>query len=538
MATASELSIDSNASAQDMAEMIFGEGVQVLGASFSGDGRASGIYTDGDQTSPGVVPGDSGVILTTGRVDGFTNGSSSWWWGGSSDPNQNSNTSTDNRGINNDSDFNDAIGASTYDASFLSVDFVPDGDTLTMQFVFASEEYPEYSNSIYNDAVVVWVNGQPVQLSVNDSNTSVGGINDTNEQNLYIDNTGDDYNTEMDGFTVTLTLKMTVIPGQVNSIRIGIADVSDSSYDSAVLIAGGSLQTALIANDDDVTIAPDGTKVIDVLANDEGPGGSELVITHINGQAVSAGDTVTLSTGQQVTLNSDGTFTLVNDSDIEDFNFTYKVSNDGGNGLSDTAFVTVSSIPCFVAGTLIETDRGEVPVERLTPGDRIKTLDDGYQPLRWIGARSVAAEGKFAPIHIRAGSFGDHRDLWVSPQHRILVRDSLVELLFGEGEILVAAKHLVDGDRVQHREGGEVTYVHLMFDRHQIILSEGLATESFLPGPQATDSFERDVLEEICSLFPELDPATGAGYSPAARRTLKAYEAALLNGAGARRAAA
>ena len=109
-------------------------------------------------------------------------------------------------------------------------------------------------------------------------------INGTNNQNLYINNTTDAYNTEMDGFTVTMTLKMTVIPGQVNTIRIGIADVSDAQYDSNVLIAGNSVQTALIAHDDAVTLAPGQTKTIDVLANDTGPGGSTLTITHINGQ--------------------------------------------------------------------------------------------------------------------------------------------------------------------------------------------------------------------------------------------------------------
>jgi len=76
--------------------------------------------------------------------------------------------------------------------------------------------------------------------------------------------------------------------------------------------------------------------------------------------------------------------------------------------------------------------------------------------------------------------------------------------------------------------GGEVTYVHLMFDRHQVIYSEGLATESFLPGPQILTLFEQPVAEEICALFPELDPETGAGYSPAARPALKAYEGRLL----------
>ncbi|MEX0370847.1 MAG: Hint domain-containing protein, partial [Tateyamaria sp.] len=126
-----------------------------------------------------------------------------------------------------------------------------------------------------------------------------------------------------------------------------------------------------------------------------------------------------------------------------------------------------------------------------------------------------------------AGTFGAHDDVKVSPLHRVLIRDSLAELLFGETEVLVAAKDLVNDRSVTRQTGGTVTYVHLMFDRHQVVYSGGLATESFLPGPQTTHSFERETVDEICSIFPELDPQTGTGYGPAARRTLRQFEAGL-----------
>ena len=71
-----------------------------------------------------------------------------------------SNTSANTSGVNNDSGFNSIAGTNTYDAAWLDIDFIPTGDTLTMQFVFASEEYPEFTNTIYNDAVGVWVNGK------------------------------------------------------------------------------------------------------------------------------------------------------------------------------------------------------------------------------------------------------------------------------------------------------------------------------------------------------------------------------------------
>src|SRR5690606_8278207 len=171
---------------------------------------------------------------------------------------------------------------------------------------------------------------------------------------------------------------------------------------------------------------------------------------------------------------------------------------------------------------------GEVPVEMLNPGDLVVTHDDGAQPVRWIGRRTVAALGDHAPVLIPAGACGQHRTLMVSPLHRILVRTPRAELMFGAAEVLVAAKDLVDGHRIRTVPGGEVEYVHLLFDRHQVIYSEGLATESFLPGPQTCHCFDAETLDEIRAIFPGVDPMTGAGYSAAARRTLRRFEASLL----------
>ncbi|SLN22833.1 hypothetical protein ROJ8625_00897 [Roseivivax jejudonensis] len=518
MVRARELPIDIGASSLEMAEAIFGAGARVVSASYSGDYRSSGIYSNGDSLAPGVTPGDSGLILSTGRAEDFTNSNGQ--------SNQDTDTSTNTWGQSGNSTFNAAAGTWTYDASYLDVDFVPDGNVMTMQFVFASEEYPEYQTGIYQDFVGVWINGQQVQLEIGDGDADPNNLNDETNLNLYNDNTSDQYNTEMDGFTVTMTMTIPVTAGQVNSIRIGIADVSDSNYDSNLLIAADSVQTALVAQADSVEIYPNGQADVDVLANDENATGGSLTITHINGVAVSAGDTVTLATGQQVTLNADGTLGVLGDGDVETVNFTYKVESSTGG--SDTGFVTVGSVPCFVAGTRIATDTGPRLVEALRPGDRVRTRDHGFQPLRWIGVRTLAAEGDFAPVEIAANTFGRHAKLRVSPLHRVLLAAPGAELLFGEAEVLIAAKHLVDGASVRRVEGGEVTYVHLMFDRHEIVYSNGLPTESFLPGPRVRDLFEADTLGEICAVFPELDPLTGEGYGPAARRILDGREARAL----------
>jgi hypothetical protein len=523
MATGAELTYITNASAIAMANAIFGTGVTVVGASYSGDSRASAIYQDGDSVSPDATPGDTGVILSTGQVRSFTQS------GG--DPNRSSSTTTTSNGQNNNSDFNAAAGTNTYDAAYLDVDFIPTANVMTMRFVFSSEEYPEFTNSIYQDFVGVWVNGQQVDIIAGNGDVDPANLNTSANVNLFRDNTGDAYNTEMDGFTITLTMTMNVVPNEVNSIRIGIADVADSSYDSNLLIAGDSIQTALVARSDTKSMYTNVTKTVDVLANDVNTANSALTITHINGIAVNPGDSVTLTTGQVVTLNANGTLSVTSDSDFETINFTYEVESAAGE--IDTGFVTIATVPCFVAGTMIKTASGQRPVESLVPGDLVWTMDHGIQPLRWAGQRTVAAVGSFAPVHVRAGTFGEHAHLVVSPQHRILVRDPLADLVFGTPEVLVAAKHLVDGRNVVSVEGGSVTYVHLLFDQHEIVMANGVATESFLPGPQTVDAFEDDIIAEIAQLFPELDLETGEGYGDAARQILKKHEALLLRGAAA-----
>ena len=90
MATASEININQSASAVDMAQAIFGDGVTVTGASYSGSSYSSGIYSGGDTITPGVTPGDTGVILSTGSVDYFTRPSG--------DPNKSNSISTNSGG--------------------------------------------------------------------------------------------------------------------------------------------------------------------------------------------------------------------------------------------------------------------------------------------------------------------------------------------------------------------------------------------------------------------------------------------------------
>ena len=334
--TATKLTVDTNATALQMAEMMFGDGVTILSASYVGDDLASGIYTEGQQVSPNVVPADSGVILSTGKATDFTNASG--------EANQRPGTSTNlANGIDGDADMNAIAGLPTYDAAFFDATFIPDGDTLTMQLVFSSEEYLEYVHSGYNDAVGVWVNGEKVELTIGDGDISIDNINTTSNENLFRDNTDSAYNTEMDGVTVTMTLKASVNPGEENTIRIGIADAGDGIYDSSLMIVADSIQTSLIAKDDAVFVTTKGEVTVDLISDDTTEGRESVRISHINDQAISPGEQITLNTGDIVHLNADGTVKILSTNANQPVTFTYTISD--ATGTSDTAFVTVTPSP-------------------------------------------------------------------------------------------------------------------------------------------------------------------------------------------------
>lgn len=496
MVSAKKLPVQTGQSAMEMAEQMFGSSITVVSASYQGDSLSAGTYTNGLAVAPGVTPSDTGIILSTGRAADITNASG--------EANQTASKSFNSKGVDNDADLNAIAGAKTFDAAIFQADFVPAGSTLTMQITFSSEEYLEYVGSGFNDAVGVWVNGQKATLAVGDGDISINNINPTNNGNLYIDNAKDEYNTEMDGFTVTLTLKAPVIPGQVNSIKIGIADGGDAAYDSNLMIAADSVQTAVIAAEDGFDVAQDQTVVVNLVGNDTEATGGTLTITKINGQPVVAGSVVTMANGLEITVNADGTITVLNGGDKApgQSSFSYEVTN--AQGLSDVGFVK-GTVACFVAGAMIDTLEGPVAVEEVATGAMVLTRDHGFQPVRWSGRTTVTSSGELAAVVIPAGLLGNDAELRVSPLHRLLLTGWRAELHCGEHEVLVKAIHLVRcGLLRQDRSGRPVTYCHLMFDRHEIIRANGMWSESCYPDPRGLRHLDPEGFDELVRLFPAM----------------------------------
>lgn len=191
---------------------------------------------------------------------------------------------------------------------------------------------------------------------------------------------------------------------------------------------------------------------------------------------------------------------------------------------------------CFTPGTRILTNHGPKPIETLRPGDQIQTRDNGLEEILWTGSRRMSgarlhAMPELRPVRFKANALGFGRpeaDLLVSPQHRMLLRGPAARALFNVEEVLVAAEDLLNGSNVTvDHDLREVTYIHLLLPRHNILWANGLETESFHPANTSLDTMEQVQRERLLELLPYAD-RTPLDYGAYARRNLTAPEAAIL----------
>ncbi|MCI5087023.1 MAG: Hint domain-containing protein [Rhodovulum sp.] len=308
----------------------------------------------------------------------------------------------------------------------------------------------------------------------------------------------------------------------------GAADSLAGDAGNDTIIGGTGADTIDGGTGDDTIYVAQGDTVTG------GDGDDTFLLTDLN-EAGSGDITITGGEGSESagdTLDFQG---LIGFKDI-----TYTNTDDanGGNSgfatMADGSVVNFSEIEnviiCFTAGTRVLTPQGQRDVADLRPGDPVLTADNGVQSVRWVGRRTVPAIGNLAPVRIGAGLFGNERELLVSPQHRMLLTGWRAQLLFGESEVLSPATHLVDDTQIIRQTGGEVTYVHIAFDRHEIVFAEGAPSESFHPGHVGLKGILDPCREELFRIFPELRSNIGA-FGPTTRRSLKKHEVHALRAA-------
>ncbi|MCB0823833.1 MAG: T9SS type A sorting domain-containing protein [Bacteroidales bacterium] len=247
--TFAQITINSAASPEEMVENLIGLGVSYSNVTYTGANQASGEFLNGNTTNLGI---DVGIFLTSGA--------------GYNIPGPNVTCSaTAANGLPGDPLLNTLTTATTYDASVLEFDFIPQNDTIKCMFVFGSEEYNEWVNSPFNDVYGFFVNGpQPdtgnyvdfnialipgtdvpiVINSVNNGNASCGTVptGPCTNCEYYADNTNG-LTIGYDGFTVPIEMQIIVVPDETYHFKIAVADAGDGIYDSGVFIEGQSFKS-------------------------------------------------------------------------------------------------------------------------------------------------------------------------------------------------------------------------------------------------------------------------------------------------------
>lgn len=195
-------------------------------------------------------------------------------------------------------------------------------------------------------------------------------------------------------------------------------------------------------------------------------------------------------------------------------------SDTDGNSLQRTgdgatSFATDTPTPgttnvCFANGTHLLTPTGPRKVEELQTKDLVLTADGRAAPIIWIFSKrwaveDIAKQQNLAPVCISKGAFGLNlpvRDLRLSQQHRVLVEGQIAQRMFGTKEVLVPTKALLSLPGIYiETPTSSVQFFRIMLDAHDIVIAEGLRSESLYLGPQALRSIPDAALHEALMLL-------------------------------------
>ncbi|MFC2107480.1 choice-of-anchor L domain-containing protein, partial [Bacteroidota bacterium] len=225
-------------------DVLIGSGVTASNISFTGDSvRALCSFSNGNTTELGI---NDGIIMASGLVTDI--------------PNQAIMQAGTGLNMPGDPDLDDLAGVlGTNDAAVLEFDFIPQSDTLSFQYVFASEEYPEFVNQ-FNDVFAFFISGPnpsgPIYdkenialvpetnlpVTINNVNNGIDNNGPCINCQYYRNNTGGLY-IVYDGMTVVLTAIVSVIPCETYHMKLAIADDLDDAYDSGVFLEANSFSS-------------------------------------------------------------------------------------------------------------------------------------------------------------------------------------------------------------------------------------------------------------------------------------------------------
>lgn len=225
---------------------------------------------------------------------------------------------------------------------------------------------------------------------------------------------------------------------------------------------------------------------------------------------------------------------------VNDGSGTLALMDDFGNGaiaLTNASFTPPPVHICFCGGTMILTPDGYREIATLAAGDLILTDEGEAKPIVWVGSSEVSVTELLRaperwPVRIAAHAIAPgvpFSDLLVSAQHRVVLADTTAELLFGEDSVLVAAKHLVGFMADWVKPVAAVTYHHILLECHDMVISNGLATESLQPSIRSFSGMSDEARRSLADAVS--DGALSEYFRRKdALRSLKPHEARVLAG--------
>ncbi len=239
-----QLVVSSPSSLNQMVNNFILTGVTASNVVFTGDSNAVGTFTGGNSTSLGI---NDGIILTTGVINGDPAiGDSAILF------------ANNNNSQPGDVLLNSITTYPTYDAAILEFDLVPVGNVLEFQYVFASEEYPEFVNTSFNDIFGFFING-PYPSGGNYVNSNIAlipgtilpvCINNVNagaNASYFVDNLGlNGTSIVYDGYTTVLIAQAYVVPSSTYHLKMAIADVGDGVFDSGIFLKAQSMKSYML----------------------------------------------------------------------------------------------------------------------------------------------------------------------------------------------------------------------------------------------------------------------------------------------------
>jgi gliding motility-associated-like protein len=250
--------------------IFLGDGVEVLDVVFQGDAASIGYFKDGE-TEVGI---ERGIVLTSGRAASANcNGPfGANCVGGDF-------ASNDNSSNVNDPDLTAIASLNINDAAKYTITFIPTADTLRFKYVFASEEYPEYGCSVFNDVFGFFISGPGINGPYQNNGINIALVPGTNDPvainsvhpqnpnnpactpvNLQFYNFNENTNNQpvYDGYLDVFVAEAVVIPCETYTIKLMIADVGDGAFDSGVFLEAKSFGTGSL-NVETATVSLDGT---------------------------------------------------------------------------------------------------------------------------------------------------------------------------------------------------------------------------------------------------------------------------------------